>query len=63
MILFFRQGFVLRLPFSSDLLGGCQFTLFGLILRENDELTESLVEFMLKLREVLPREGNQTALM
>ena len=61
--LFFRLSFVLCLPFSSDLLGGGQFALFWLVLGEDDKVTESLVKFLLELREVLPLERNQTALL
>lgn len=60
MALFFEPSFILRLPFSPDLLGGGQFTLFRLILGRNDNLTEFPVKFLLELREVLL---DQTALL
>jgi len=56
-------SFIVRLPLSSDLLGCRQLALFRLILGNGDDVTESLVEFLLQAGEVLPREGNQTALL
>lgn len=55
--------FVVRLPLSSDLLGCRQLALFRLILGKGDNVTESLVEFLLQPGEVLPRERSQAALL
>ena len=56
-------SFIVRLPLSSDLLGCRQLALFRLILGKGDNVTESLVEFLLQPGKVLPGERNQTALL
>lgn len=56
--LFLRLNFILRLPFSPDPLGSGWPALFRLILREDNNVAESLVKLLLELREVLPRERN-----
>lgn len=58
-----RLSFIVRLPLSSDPLGCRQFALFRLILGKGDDLTKLLVEFLLQPGEVLPLEGDQTALL
>ena len=62
-VLRYGLSFIVRLPLSSDLLGCGQLALFRLILGNGDNVTEPLVEFLLQPGEVLPREGNQTALL
>lgn len=56
-------SFILRLPLPSDPFRSRQLVFFLLILREDDDVTEPLVEFLLQLREVLPLGGDQAAFL
>jgi hypothetical protein len=62
-VLFLGLGFVPPLPLSSDPLGGGQSALFRFMLGEMNNVTESPVKFLLQLREIPPRRGNQTAFL